>query len=354
MKSSFTKLAIAAVLLLAAIVPIMFLNKTTPPAYALDQTLQAIKSTRIVHMLCRDWQGNDIEIWMKLNPETRYGDYMFIDYPLHDMLVLSTPDISYQYAKSKGIFVVEHKQAMNFNMRIDTIFEDLAESIAKMELNPNEKIEISKEYDPNNNKELLVFDVRSDTDIKIYIDPDSKLPVRMHIIRANSFGTFIRDFDEIYFDEEPPAGIFDFKIPEDATVINKDESEERDDPNTGIVMDSLSRQQAAEILAENFWRAIIKDDFEELQKSYYVPETKIEKVKEVFAKYFNPRPTEFIRIGELADQYGCTIGQVLPCILRHQDGTVKQYKLIIKFRSIDGTESVAVDGLYGMPQDVNE
>jgi hypothetical protein len=76
--------------------------------------------------------------------------------------------------------------------------------------------------------------------------------------------------------------------------------------------------------------------------------------KDIFVNYKGFYAVELIEIGKLTDQYGCAIGQVLPCVVRHRDGTIKQYKLVIKFRKIDGRESAIIAGFYGMPQDVNE
>jgi hypothetical protein len=49
MKSSITKLAIAAVLLIAAVLTITFLNKSAAPAYAFEQTMTAVDGMRYFH-----------------------------------------------------------------------------------------------------------------------------------------------------------------------------------------------------------------------------------------------------------------------------------------------------------------
>jgi hypothetical protein len=252
MKSSITKLAIAAVLVIAAIVPIIFLNKTTQPAYALEQTIEAMKSTRIVHILCRDWQGNNVEIWMKLNPETRLSDYMYLEYPLHGLTALTTPENSYQYFKKGRVFQISQKPLLQFDLRLENIFEDLAAKIAAEKDYHNSQMSIHKHVDPNTGKDLLVITAQSnETDIEILVDPETKLPMSMHIISTKILGNFIKDFDEIFFDQEPPAGLFDFVIPENVLVVDMDKTDKlEDDPNCGITVDNMSKQDAAELLAK--------------------------------------------------------------------------------------------------------
>jgi hypothetical protein len=81
----------------------------------------------------------------------------------------------------------------------------------------------------------------------------------------------------------------------------------------------------------------------------------LENAKKIFKSYFstndNP-PVELVEIKELGVEYGCAIGEILPCIVRHQDGTLREYKMIIKFRQIEGRTSCIVEGHYGMSQEV--
>ena len=350
MKSYITKLAAAAVIIMAVIFGITILEKSATPVYAIEQTIEALRQTRIVHMFCRDWQDNKVEIWLKLNPQSRLPDYTYLDYPIHDAQILSTPQISYQYLKSAGIFQISHIQLMNWDIKLESIIEDLATKIA------GEKdlggIQISRETDPNTGRDsLVILSESKENSIKVLIDPETKLPTSMHFIHTSNFGNFVKDFDEISFDEEPPAGLFDFVIPEGVTVINTEEMDKlKDDPNYGIACDNISKQETAELLAQKYWDAAIKNDFSALQKVY--PVSNLEKAKEVLKRLYGSAPVELVEIGKLADQYGCGIGQVLPCTVRHQDGTTKQYKLIIKFRNINGQNSAIITGHYGMPQEI--
>ncbi len=352
MKAKITKLAAAAVIIMGVTFGLVTLvEQGATPAYAVEQTIEAMKNTRTVHMLCRDWEGNNIEAWMRLNPETRLPDYMYLDYPLHGAQILSTPEGSYQYIKKAGIFQVSQVPIMQFDARLENIIEDLAAKIAD-ELKGNDNISIYKENDPNTGEDSLVIMAETDSDaIKVLIDPETKLPTSIHIIRTSNLGNAVKDFDEIYFDEDPPAALFDFIIPEGVTVVNTDEVDRlEDDPDSGIEVGNLSKQEAAELLAKTYWNAIINDDFAEAKKVR--PALNLKQAKEVNERYQGSRAVELIEIGVLADQYGCMVGQVLPCVVRHRDGAIKQYKLIIKLRQINGQNSAIIAGFYGMPQEI--
>jgi len=294
------------------------------------------------------------KLWMKLNPESRLPDYIYVDWPKLDAQVLSTPDISYTYVKKANIFQIKHEPILHFDLQLEKIMEDLVERLAETE-DVGNKIQIQREYDPNFAKEMVViFTEDKNNALKITIDPDTKLPINLHVIRTANFGTFVKDFDQIIFDEEFPEGLFSFTIPEGAVVINQDEGEGlENDPNLGIALDGLTKQEAAELLAEKYWHSVINSDFEELKKIR--PAYNLEKAKKVLEIYFslkdNP-PVELVEIGELGKEYGCAVGDILPCIVRHQDGTFKEYKPIIKFREIDGKASCIITGHYGMPQKV--
>ena len=59
--------------------------------------------------------------------------------------------------------------------------------------------------------------------------------------------------------------------------------------------------------------------------------------------------TELIEVGRLYIQPGCGIGKLIPCRIRYKDGSLKEWKLIIKTRNIDGLPSCVIAGFYASP-----
>ena len=77
MKNRIAKLATAAAIILIAVLSITFLNKSTTTAYAIEQTIEAMDKATTVHMFCRDWDGEEMEIWMTLERESGLPDYFY-------------------------------------------------------------------------------------------------------------------------------------------------------------------------------------------------------------------------------------------------------------------------------------
>jgi len=70
MKSKITKFAVAAVLVIAAIMSITFLNKSVKPAYALEQTIAAVEDIRYFHF---KYFGNHPDRYLTKEAWVEYG-----------------------------------------------------------------------------------------------------------------------------------------------------------------------------------------------------------------------------------------------------------------------------------------
>jgi len=351
MKSSITKLAVAAVLVIAAVISVTLLNKSVTPTYAFEQTIEALKNTRTVHMFCRDWDGKKFEMWMTLDSQG-YPEYCYSYWPDYEVTNVSTPTVSYQYNKKMNQVSVNKGKLYHFDVQFDRMFEDLQKEVQKSESN----VKVYREAASSGSKSLIVAICgEGDESWKVFIDPETKLPVGLHCLKSrNRPGDFIRDFDEIRFDEELPAGIFEFQIPEGATVSNIDDAEKRlSDPNNGISTEGLTEQQAAEQIAGQYWRAIIDKDLEKAKKVY--PRTNSdEEVEKKYQKYFGDYfPSEYVESGKLYVEHNCGLGKVLPCILMFEDGRKREVKIIIRFRNIDGKSSCVIAGHFGYPVEID-
>ena len=117
----------------------------------------------------------------------------------------------------------------------------------------------------------------------------------------------------------------------------------------------MTEQEAAEQIASEYWQAIVEEDLVAAKKVY--PSTTANrsdeeikaKYKEVFGAYM---PVALVEVGRLYVEHGCGIGKVLPCIVKFEDGSLKEFKIIIKFRKIDGESSCVIAGHYGYPVQV--
>ncbi len=166
-------------------------------AYALEQTVEALKSVRYMHLVrpATDKMPAD-ERWIEVGPEgfqVRYRQ----DTPPNFFVVEDGKTVCVYYKDKNTVVLWDPKdQQWQWIGNLGQFFRDLAgESSVTIEENVRYKgrrahrvrwLKLNQEY---------------------YIDPESKLPI------AGS------GYDISY--EEPPAGTFDIVIPEGVTVVDK-------------------------------------------------------------------------------------------------------------------------------------
>jgi tetratricopeptide (TPR) repeat protein len=236
MKSRITKLATAAVIILAIAFSIVIINKTAKPVWAIEQTVEALENIQTVVVSGVDnYNGESIpfKVWFR-----------FLD--------RNSASFELRYASDKAIFVVKDTRAWAYwpNENTVKVYEDVKTSQEMMrnlqgvyqlaELNPwitarvfsmlkslagdwqeiygkDEKtgrdcVFVTCSYKPLSMSFWLVCDVENKLIIegKIWKNADRQGPPECHAI---SFA----------YNEEIPDNIFDFQIPQGAKVINADE-----------------------------------------------------------------------------------------------------------------------------------
>jgi hypothetical protein len=256
---------------------------------------------------------------------------------------VSTPEKSYQYNEKMKQVIVNKGQLYNFGgLSFNNIFENL---LAASKQHP-EQIKIYRDA----NLGIVITAEVNNVLWKLYIDPQTKLPTSVSCLKSNQSGQFIRDIDEISYDEQLPPGIFEFKIPEGAKIVDADESRKLiDDTSYGITYDNLTEQQAAEEIASEYWQAVIDCNLMQMKK--YYPDTNVNYTKDEleskFKKYFGDYVTELVEMGGLYVEHNCGLGKLLPCTLKLKNGMLVECRIIIKFREIDGVKSCVIAGFFG-------
>ncbi|MHC4437938.1 MAG: LolA family protein [Planctomycetota bacterium] len=337
MKSPITKLSTAAVIIVCIALTITFMEKTVTPAYSFEQTLQAMQDLRTMYMLCKDWSGNEFEMWIELNPDTGIPEYCHAYWPKSKVLNISRPDTSYQYSERSNHVQINSGQLYQMNIAPAKVFEELLQTSQQ---NPDSVV-IFHEHDKQSNKSLIVVITRDEKQsFKVYIDPDTKLPVRVQGLESRLLGSVIRDIERIEFNIDLPEGIFDFEIPEGAGITDHDYIQKLlNDPKYGISTEGMTEQQAAKTIATMYWNALIEMD-----------KTTAKTVAPLSQHMADSSLlVELLEVGRLYIQPGCGIGKLIPCRIRYADGSIKEWKLIIKQRNIDSHLSCVIAGSYASP-----
>jgi hypothetical protein len=337
MKSPITKLSTAAVIIVCIALTIPFMEKIAAPAYSVEQTLQAMQDLRTMYMVCKDWSGNEFEMWIELNPDTGIPEYCRSYWPKSKILNISRPDTSYQFNERANQVQINSGKLYHMDLAPAKVFEQL---LLASQQDPDSVV-IFHEYDQQSDKSLIVVIWRGyKQSYKIHIDPETKLPVRMQGLENNQLGSVIKDIEQIEFNVDLSEDIFDFEIPQGASIIDHDHNQKLlNDPQYGISTEGMTEQQAAESIATIYWNALIEMD-----------KTTARTVAPVSPHMADSSLlAELVEVGRLYIQPGCGIGKLIPCRIRYKDGSLKEWKLIIKTRNIDGRSSCVIAGCYASP-----
>ncbi len=336
LRNGATKIATAAVIIIAISLGIVLLDKSVSSAYAIAQTIKALENVTTVHVIGTDWDGNRYEAWNKINPETGKSEWVCIDQTPRGYKIASRPDGSCVWDEKGNVVRYSNKQIASNDFRYSRVFEQISEKM--VELNENEKITVQTEKDSVYDKPLVVIHVVTNIkDFKIYVDPESKLPVRLYFDRADNMQQIAKTVDEIYYNEPLPEGMFGFEVPaewyRDWSLL--------DDPTKGLAIGNLTHEQGAIKTAGEYWQAVIANNWDYADQLRPVADWKTD--------YHVDRPAELIDIGQPRPERGCS-GLVTPCIVRFADGKTQKIELVVNYRQIAGHASCIIVATWGWPQ----
>jgi hypothetical protein len=221
MKSQITKLTAAAVIIMIAVLVATFLDKSVTPAYAIEDTIEAMREVETVHMIGKDWNGHIFDSWMRINPATGLQDHFYMEGwvtcngETYERIIVSTPDLSYSYNKSKNVVTVYDGQLIRTSFKFGSIFEQILEN-----LDNEKKVEIYQGEINDSGKDVIVIIVHGEKKTwKILVDPKTKLPISFENFGPDT--TDLKKTEQIHYNQPLPKGIFELEMPEGATVIQK-------------------------------------------------------------------------------------------------------------------------------------
>jgi len=219
MKTRIAKLATAAVIIVVVVLGVTLLDKSATPAYAIEQTIQAMRSVSSVRAYCTDWDGSKGEVWVQINPETGQEEYYYSD--IGNLSIVATPEKTYYYHKDKNLVRIRNEYVPAAEVRFSRLFEDLPEMIKKL----NGKFEFQSEFNQDLQKEVIkvhgYIPAQGDIGEKefiINVDPETKLPINTETIKAAP-GQGVKSVDRLEYNVTIPQGLFDFEIPEGAEIV---------------------------------------------------------------------------------------------------------------------------------------
>jgi outer membrane lipoprotein-sorting protein len=219
MNSKITKLATVAVVILAVVLSVSLLDRSAAPAYAIEQTIQALRSITSVRAYCTDWDGSKGEVWVRIDPKTGQEEYYYAD--IGNLLIVATPEKTFYYHKDKNLVRIRNEYVPAAEVRFSKLFEDLPDLIQRL----NGKLDFKSEFDQDLQKKVIrvhgYIPAQKDFGEKefiISVDPKTKLPINTDTIKGAP-GQGVKSVDRFEYNMPIPEGLFDFEIPEGAEVV---------------------------------------------------------------------------------------------------------------------------------------
>jgi len=205
MKSPISKLAIAAAIGVAVILSISLWKQSTPTAYALDQTVEALQNVRFLHITGYDDTGRlKDERWIEIGMDgyqIRYRQqnpsWLIEQYPGAPSMVIEDGELTAVYRNDKQAVVLYDRNERQYQWIGDlgSALEDLRQKGTI--LNEND------EYQGRRAHKVWWPMLSSEC----YVDPDTKLPIAI----GNT---------ELSY-EPPAAGMFDIVFPDGYAVVDR-------------------------------------------------------------------------------------------------------------------------------------
>jgi hypothetical protein len=220
MKNNITRIAAAAVILIGFLAVISLIAKSDTTAYAVEQTIEAMRDVSIVHIYGRDWEEKEVEMWAKINPETGRGEYYRISNASTQTTIVATPEESYIYNESENTVRIKD------GLGVSSVFSPgrFLEEMTKMTNRLDGTISDYVVFDPKADKDVILLIMASGRiDLQATVDADTKLPLSVDIIGGSQPGSneVLKRAEQMYYNELPPEGTFEFEIPLGSEIIDE-------------------------------------------------------------------------------------------------------------------------------------
>ncbi len=261
MKNRIVKLAAAAVIIIVVLLSISILDKSVTPAYAVEQTINAIQEVKAVYMAGEFYKQGEFECWMKYDGDPDRPTHVRLGRTGHNLCKICSPDGVFGLNKrtNRVHFASRDERDKNWFIKFGSFFEDAVSQAQK-----TDSVEIHTEKDPKTDKELIAVNIKTaNREQKFLVDPKTKLPISFSTVRDDNPMEMMRktlavkNLDVIRYNEQPPEGIFEMSP--DAVIV-EEEVDCMVDPDSGLIADNMTRKEACLEIAKQTGQALIDLD----------------------------------------------------------------------------------------------
>lgn len=358
MKEQKTKFATAAAVILLLVFGVILLNKSTSPVWAIEQTIEALKDLKAVH-LEGAFPGGTAEIWMRANEAGTHSQDAVVR-GSHGAITWIKDGSTYHYEPGQNTVYFENALTVGLSQWFGP---ELFEMLSKAD---GAKIMRGKDPATGRQRAMLLCSLVDNNGPQSWIiefDVETKLPVsfkQWNNLDMNGPPTF-QAFKITYY-EELADNFFDVHIPGNPAYVEKPLTIPEANigllshPDDGISADGLTQQQACEQILREIYTAILEEDLDKFKKlaplarnwgNEFLRAIVLRTDKE-------DRVVEIVKVGQIIKTGHTKIGPIaaVPTTLRLKNGKKVEDKTIIQFRQIGGKSSCVIHGPYGLPREI--
>lgn len=340
MKTRITKLAAAAVIIIAVVLSINLWDKSIPAAYAFEQTVEANHSVHYIHIkdFASGHEDEPKEVWLEFNEDGQVKNVRMHmpawDNPKDGAKVIVWKENKAQvwFKKKNVLLTVRDKTVADRMLKFVEAFDPrlLVERLHKQEAEGKVKIEIDEPSDkaepivvtatsPRRRSVLLVDQAtKLVTSIKSYQLKDGKYQY-LSLMELNGYNQPIEA--KVFTLDEVPA-----------EVVRIDQTTQA----VGLEQGSLTDEEVAIEVVRKFFEALIAKDYAKASQLFGgAPADFIQK------QFGQMKFLRIISVGPAAEHpIPETKGLVVPCTVEvEKDGKIRQWKL----------EQIGVRQVYNQP-----
>jgi len=349
--SRMTQLAAAAVIMVAMLLGLRAWDLLGTQAYAVQDTIEALRKIETVHAFCTDWQGHKLEMWMKPDPATGTNDFICVTQAEQDYVVISTPYVSYYYYPSRNVVRIVRGQLITSDLDLAKTVESLTREADK----EGDSVEIGRKVTDRHGEVITLHRAGPADEYEAWIDPQTKLLLSLQYTRCSNPGEMTKSMDEIRYNEPVPDRLLHFQCPDNAAIYPEGWGD-LDDPKYGIDVSGLTDEQACRKILTQLFEAVNAANLNRMRQliplvSQSDDEQLIAAVWGIIGKHWDdqtPGMTAF-EIGALYEDKACPLGVLVPCTLTDHKDQRFVITLIVRFREKDGQRTcIVVDAWEGI------
>lgn len=274
MQGRKTQLA-AAVVIVAVVLSISLFPCSPQAAYAVGQTIKALKRIETVYMKGEFYMQGEFECWMRFDGDPDRPTHVWLGRSGENLCKICSPEgvFGLNRRTHRIHYASRDERGKSWIPKFGSLFKDtLLQAGSGNTIQIDEGNDVMTIRKAESSDRIQISDANDVITIRIttrhreqefLIDARSKLPIRFTTVRDDNPMEMMRrtlavkHLTEIRYNEQPPADLFD--KPADAAVV-ENEVDCEVDPDSGLVADGMTRQEACLAIVQQSGRALVDLD----------------------------------------------------------------------------------------------